>query len=149
MRGLEKNSMKKLTPYKRKANYYETDQMGIIHHSNYIRWFEEARLDALEQIGLSYSEMEKNGILIPVLEISCQYQKTVSYNDEIEIQLHLSNFKGVKFDFTYEIFNVKTGELVTTGTSKHCFLKKDFTPFRLKKECPEIFNALMEMLEQP
>ena len=53
--------------FERKANYYETDQMGIVHHSNYIRWFEEARLEMLRAMGLPYKKMEDNGILIPVL----------------------------------------------------------------------------------
>ena len=64
-----------IQPYQHIAQYYETDQMGIIHHSNYIRWFEESRIDYLKQIGLPYEDMEKNGMISPVLEVSCQYMK--------------------------------------------------------------------------
>lgn len=136
-----------LRPYIRKVNYYETDQMTIVHHSNYIRWFEEARLDALEQLGISYSEMEQGGFLIPVLDVSCQYIKTVRYGDTVEIRLKLTRFTGLKFDFSYEIYDQKNGELVTTGTSSHCILGSDFRPVRLKREYPEIYKIFKELTE--
>ena len=60
--------------YEHLAQYYETDQMGIIHHSNYIRWFEEARTNLLDQMGFGYDQMEKLGIIVPVLEIACLYK---------------------------------------------------------------------------
>ena len=63
----------KIRPYEHHAKYYETDQMGIIHHSNYIKWMEEARMDLMEQIGLSYKEMEAMEIISPVLSVSCEY----------------------------------------------------------------------------
>lgn len=136
-----------LRPYIRKVNYYETDQMTIVHHSNYIRWFEEARLDALEQLGISYSEMEQGGFLIPVLDVSCQYIKTVRYGDTVEIRLELTRFTGLKFDFSYEIYDQKNGELVTTGASSHCILDSDFRPVRLKREYPEIYKVFKELTE--
>ncbi len=136
-----------LKPYIRKVNYYETDQMKIVHHSNYIRWFEEARLDALEQLGISYSDMEQGGFLIPVLDVSCQYIKAVRYGDTVEIHLKLTRFTGLKFDFSYEIHNQKTGELVTAGTSSHCILGADFRPVRLKREYPQIYNIFTELAE--
>ena len=63
--------------YTHRVQYYETDQMGIVHHSNYIRWFEEARLDFMEKIGCSYAAVEASGIMIPVLSASCQYKTMV------------------------------------------------------------------------
>ena len=74
-----------LKPYTRTAYYYETDQMAIIHHSNYIRWMEEARLDLLDQIGLNYRSIEEANLLIPVLSVSCNYQTLVHYDDTIII----------------------------------------------------------------
>ncbi|HJB35179.1 MAG TPA: acyl-CoA thioesterase, partial [Candidatus Blautia merdipullorum] len=59
--------------YEHKTQYYETDQMGIIHHSNYIRWFEEARVDFMDRCGFSYAQMEKDGLISPVLSVSCEY----------------------------------------------------------------------------
>ena len=60
--------------YEHKTQYYETDQMGIIHHYNYIRWFEEARMDMMEQMGMGYAEMEKRGIISPVLSVHSEYK---------------------------------------------------------------------------
>ncbi|HBE09126.1 MAG TPA: acyl-CoA thioesterase, partial [Lachnospiraceae bacterium] len=68
-----------LKPYKRKINYYETDQMKVVHHSNYARFMEEARLDLMEQVGLHYDTMEEKGIIIPVLDISCRFRYAVHY----------------------------------------------------------------------
>lgn len=60
----------KLHTYEHRTQYYETDQMGIIHHSNYIRWFEEARTDLMRQMGIGYDEMEGQGIISPVLSVT-------------------------------------------------------------------------------
>lgn len=129
-----------IKPYIRQANYYETDQMGVIHHSNYIRWFEEARLDYMNQAGLSYRKMEELGIIIPVLSASCQYRQSVYFGDVVEITLTPVQFTGVKFAFTYNITNQKTGQLCTTGETSHCFLNRDMKPLRLKRDYPEIFE---------
>jgi acyl-CoA thioester hydrolase len=67
-----------IKPYERKTNYYETDQMAIIHHSNYVRYLEEAKLYYMEQFGLPYSYVEEQGILIPVLGVSVEYEKSNS-----------------------------------------------------------------------
>lgn len=88
----------KIKPLIIKARYYETDKMGIIHHSNYIRWFEEARVDALEQIGLSYDKLENIGIISPVLTVNCQYIHPVHFNDNVEIHLKFTNFTGVRLE---------------------------------------------------
>lgn len=69
----------KIRPYEHHAKYYETDQMGIIHHSNYIKWMEEARMDLMEQIGLSYKQMEEMEIISPVLSVSCEYPQYGSF----------------------------------------------------------------------
>ena len=80
-----------ISPYQHHAKYYETDQMGIIHHSNYIRWFEEARIDFMNQIGLTYKTMEEEGIISPVLEINCKYLKMMYFDDIATIKLKISS----------------------------------------------------------
>lgn len=132
--------------YERKAFYYETDQMGIIHHSNYIRWFEEARIDMLDKIGLSYAEIEKKGIIIPVLTVSCEYKKLIKFGETVEINVILKSYKGVRFSFGYEIFEKETKELRCTGETTHCFLTKDYQPMNLKKTYPDIYETLMSEL---
>ena len=88
-----------IKPYGRKVYYYETDRMGIVHHSNYIRWFEEARDDFMRQLGVPYSVLEERGIIIPVLSVSALYRKHLTYEDEFSVQLHYRKFTGIKIFF--------------------------------------------------
>ena len=111
--------------YLRKPHYYETDQMGIIHHSNYIRWFEEARVDLLEWLKLPYQVIEESGIIIPVLAVSCTYKGMVRYGDKVKINVFVENYTGTHFEFRYELVNLTTNQVATTGTSSHCFLSKE------------------------
>ena len=83
--------------YIRTAKYYETDQMGVIHHSNYIRWMEEARVDMLNQLGYPYRRFEEMGYISPVLHAECEYKKSVRFDDEVRITVTLKELGRVKF----------------------------------------------------
>ena len=74
-----------MKPYIHKINYYETDKMGITHHSNYVRFMEEARVYFLDQIGWSFIDLENKGIMSPVINIECNFKKTTIFPDEINI----------------------------------------------------------------
>lgn len=134
--------------YTRYVNYYETDKMGIVHHSNYIRWFEEARIYVLDRAGLNYCYVEKAGILIPVLECSCKYIKSAEFNMTVVIETEISFFNGVRMDFNYTVKNSENSETLATGSTKHCFLNKDFKPVRLKKEFPDFYGKLFEVYQK-
>lgn len=136
-----------IEPYIHHAKYYETDQMGIIHHSNYIRWMEEARIDAMNQLGISYGGLEKMGIISPVLSVSCQYRNMVHFDDSVMIKVKAVKYTGVKLELEYEFMDVETGTVCTTGTSAHCFLDRNGRPVSLKRECPEIDEKFRKMLE--
>ena len=123
--------------YIRKINYYETDRMGITHHSNYVRFMEEARLDFLEQIGCSYERMEEAGIISPVIGIECEYKRTTTYGDELRIQVEIVEYKGVKLSVAYKMINTKTEEIVFVAKSHHCFLNAERRPIALSKRYPE------------
>ena len=131
---------KKFDLYEHQAHYYETDQMGIIHHSNYIRWFEEARTNLLDQMDFGYDQMEKLGIIVPVLAITCTYKSMVRYNDRVYIIPKIEAFNGIRLTISYQILDKLTGELRTTGESKHCFLDKNNQPISLKKQKPKIYE---------
>lgn len=133
--------------YQHKAQYYETDQMGIVHHSNYIRWFEEARTDFLEQAGYSYKRFEDEGIISPVLEVHAQYKSMVRYSDIVNIEVHMRAFNGLKFTLEYIISDSITGKVCVTGTSEHCLLDKDSKPIRLKKVNPQLYELLSSLVE--
>lgn len=119
--------------YERKINYYETDKMGVVHHSNYIRYLEEARCCWLDNIGLPFSLLEENGITIPVLGVNCEYKYHVSFNDIIIIRLFIKDYSGVRMTVGYEITDKETGKKVLTGETKHCFTNKELKPINLKK----------------
>jgi acyl-CoA thioester hydrolase len=127
-----------LKPYIHVAQYYETDQMKIIHHSNYIRWFEEARVDFLDQIGANYAKLEQAGIISPVLSVEAQYKTMVRFGDSVYVLTEIDSYSGVKLGLAYRVIDVKTGELRTTGKSKHCFLNEEGRPVSLKKVQPYV-----------
>lgn len=123
--------------YYRKAQYHETDQMGIIHHSNYVKWMEEARIGYMNQLGFSYKRVEEMGIISPVVEISVAYKKQVSFDDEIQISVSIKKYNGISLEFNYQFFNITKNEICTTAYSRHCFLKNGKL-ISVKKEVPEL-----------
>ncbi|HEX3077470.1 MAG TPA: thioesterase family protein [Lachnospiraceae bacterium] len=137
-----------LQPYIRQPHYYETDQMGIIHHSNYIRWFEEARMDYLSQMGFGYARMEELGIISPVLSVNCNYKSVVKFSDTVMIQPRITSFNGIKMVLNYEIKDQKTGQLRTTGESQHCFVDRDFKPISLKKVNTHLYDLIRSVTEK-
>lgn len=133
--------------YKRKVFYYETDQMGIVHHSNYIRWFEEARIDYLEKMGVGYDQMEAQGIISPVLSVEAVYLRMLYFGDAVTIETKIKEYNGIKLTLAYEVISDKTGKVHCRGTSKHCFLDKSGRPLALKQSCPQVHDLFREGLE--
>ena len=126
--------------YERKINYYETDRMGIVHHSNYIRFMEEARCYLLEKFDMSYSAFEEKGIMIPVLGVNCTFKHHVTFNDVIFIKLYVKEFNGVRFTMGYTATEKNTGEVVFTGETRHCFTDNNLKPIRLQKIAPDFYE---------
>ena len=133
--------------YEHQAQYYETDQMGIIHHSNYIRWFESARIWYMSQIGVDYRDMEQQGIISPVLEVSCTYKSMVHFCDIVEIIPKIEKYNGIILELSYLIQDQKTREVRTCGKSRHCFLNRENRPISLKKSCPTFHAAFQLAME--
>ena len=133
--------------YIHKVHYYETDKMGVTHHSNYIRWMEEARIEFLENIGFGYDKVEENKIMSPVIGINCQYKETTTFNDEIEICCRVKEFKGIKLVIEYEMKNTETGKVVFVGTSEHCFVDMNNKLVRLKNCLPELDEKLRSLVK--
>ena len=127
--------------YHRKAQYHETDQMGFIHHSNYVKWMEEARVAFMDRIGMGYAEVEKAGVVSPVTAVSVEYKKPVRFSEEVGIQVSVLSYSGVRLEIEYKFFLMPERELCTTAVSKHCFLK-DGKIISLKKQLPELDQKL-------
>ena len=133
--------------YTHKVQYYETDQMGIVHHSNYIRWFEEARSDVLEKAGMGYDVMEAEGVISPVLEAHAVYRSMTRYGERVKIRMRIKAYNGIKLSIAYEVTDAATGELGCTGETAHCFLDRDGKPLSLKRKKPEMHKIFEQMME--
>lgn len=134
-----------MTPYEHKVNYYETDKMGITHHSNYVRWMEEARIDFLDKLGWSFIKLEHEGISSPVMSIECAYKKPTTFPDVVAISVSIEKLSAVKLVFGYE-FRVGE-EVVFTGKSSHCFLDEKGAPVILEKRYPKFYDDLKRISE--
>lgn len=139
--------MDAIKPYEHRVQYYETDQMGIVHHSNYIRWFEEARTFILEEMGFGYRKMEECGALSPVLSVNAEFKTMTHYSDIVLIHTKVISYNGIKLQLSYTITDKETGEVRCTGESRHCFLNTKGKPLSLKRSFPEIHNVFEEMME--
>ncbi len=134
--------------YLHKVQYYETDMMGVVHHANYIRWMEEARIDFMEQLGFPYAAMEAGGVVSPVKSVSCEYRKPCTFGDEIRVTVSVAGFNGVVLTIQYQMQQEKSGETVCEARSEHVFLSKEGHFVRLKRELPEFCAALEALLKE-
>lgn len=133
--------------YIRKVNYYETDKMGVVHHSNYFRYFEEARTAFMEQCGYPYPRLEEEGIISPVVGISCRYHKPVHYGETLEIRVYLTRMSRVKTAFRYEVLDAASGELRASGESEHGYLDGSGRIVSVQKSAPEFYETFLREAE--
>ena len=134
--------------YERTINYYETDKMGIVHHSNYIRFLEEARCYMLKKMGMPYSLLEENGIMIPVLGVKCDFKHHVTFDDTIIIKMHAKEFNGVRLTVGYIATEKETGNLVFQAETNHCFTDNNLKPIRLQKHNQEFYEKFKNCEEK-
>lgn len=102
-----------------RVRYFETDAMGIVHHSAYITWFEEGRSAFTRAIGYPYSRMEQEGISLAVAEVSARYHRPARYDDEVVVLAELIQLGSRGMTFSYEVHRAADGELLVSGNSKH------------------------------
>ena len=120
--------------------------MGITHHSNYIRWMEEARIEFLDHIGCSYARMEDEGVVSPVVGIRCEYKRSTTFDDTVNIAVSLKKYNGVKLTIGYVMTDAE-GITVFKGESDHCFTSSSGKPIVVKKRFPsydEVFKKIAE-----
>ena len=133
-----------MIPYIHEVKYYECDWMGVTHHSNYIRFMEEARVYVQDQLGYGFEKMEAEGVVSPVTALSCEFKKTTTFKDKIEVQLKVKEQSPLKITFSYVM---KVGDAVVfKGTSTHCFI--DTASGRsvvMQERWPELFAKLQEL----
>ncbi len=126
----------------REVKYYECDGMAITHHSNYIRFMEEARIYVLDCLGYGFDRMEAEGVVSPVVSLSCEYKKPTRFKDKIEIEVHLKEMSTFKMTFSYTM--TVEGVLVCRATSTHCFILNG-RPISFQERWPELTEKLQAL----
>ena len=121
--------------------YGDTDQMGVVYHANYFRYFEFSRMEFFRMRGGSYREMERDGFMLPVVEVSCQYKAPARYDDLLLIRPTVSELRRASIVFTYEVAREEEpSTLLCTGRTLHACIGRDGKP----KRFPDTFVRLIE-----
>lgn len=122
--------------------------MGVVHHSNYIRFLEETRCYWLRSIDMPFEVLEENGITIPVLGVNCIYKHHVTFGDQIIVKPYIKEYNGVRMTVGYEVIEKKTGKIVLDGETKHCFTNKELRPINLKKYNKDFSDKFESLLKK-
>ncbi len=127
------------------ARYAETDKMGIIHHSVYPVWYEAARTEYVKQFGISYSEMEKKGVMMPLTALTCRYVSPAYYEDEIIIETLPVKLSPARIIFAYTALRASSGAVIGSATTEHGFVSSEtFRPINVKKSLPRLYSQISE-----
>lgn len=133
------------------VRYAETDQMGVVHHANYLIWFEMGRTKLVEVLGFSYAQMEAEGYISPVIDIQATYKKPFRFGETARIRTWVEDYDGIRSHYAYEVLN-QQGEVCATGTTSHVVLNRDsFRPVSVKRAFPDwhkVYQLEVESSEQ-
>lgn len=152
-----------------RVHYKETDQMKVVHHANYVSWFEIGRTEMMREAGVAYGDMENVGLLLPVLDLDIKYKKPAHYDECIAIYTKVTQFSPVRLEFKYEVRRIEnelcssgtthmdpsgdkqadqTGDLLATGKTKHMWLNEQWKPARIDRAAPEVYALLGKINHQ-
>ena len=125
------------------VRYAETDCMGVVHHSVYPIWFEIARTDYIKAAGMSYADMERAGVMLPVTGITCRYRLPAKYDDRLAVTARITRLTPARIEFSYTVTRRGENAVLAEGTSSHGFVdSQSFRPLNFKKEMPELFEKM-------
>ena len=126
------------------ARYEETDQMGVIHHSVYPVWFEIGRTDLIKKAGMTYTELENMGIMLPLIELTCTYKSYAKYEDELMVKSCINAISYTRISFYYEVLKLSEGKsmLIASGKTFHVFTDRGLKPVNMKKHYPNVYERL-------
>ncbi|MCH5203276.1 MAG: acyl-CoA thioesterase [Oscillospiraceae bacterium] len=125
------------------VRYAETDCMGVVHHAVYPIWFEIARTDYIKAAGMSYAEIEKAGIMLPVAGITCKYRFPAKYDDVLLITAKITRLNAARIEFSYTVTRKGESDILAEGTSSHGFVDSvTFKPINFRKQKPEFYAVL-------
>lgn len=131
------------------VRYAETDQMGVVHHSRYFVWLEMARTDYIKSVGMSYSDMEKVGVMLPVTGVSCKYRLPAKYDDNLVVTARITRFSPARIEFEYTITKKGETDILAVGTSSHGFVdSQTFKPLNFKRAMPDLYEKMQKCAEE-
>lgn len=126
--------------------YADTDAMGIVYHTNYIKYFEIGRTEYLREVGWPYAQLEERGIWLPVASVYCEYKSPALYDDILTVNTHVGEFKGATIVMAYEIYRKGREELIARGETKHPITDNKLRPIRLRNVDPELYGKFKESI---
>lgn len=127
------------------VRYQETDQMGIVHHSVYPIWFECGRTDYIKGVGMSYGQMEKDGVKLPLLSMKCRYLYPSYYEDEITVKTGILCLTPTRITFHYDVFRKGYDKPVVQGETEHVWTDAGMKPVNLKKYKLQLYQFMNDL----
>jgi len=131
--------------YTRPVYYYETDKMGVVHHSNYLRWMEEARTFYFNEKNLAYVETEGFGVLCPITGVTLSFKYPARFGESFTMKVKMTKYTGVRFEMEYTSVN-QDGDLLLEAKSSHAFIDENFKPVSLSRTIPDRHEKMKELL---
>ncbi|MFD1773161.1 acyl-CoA thioesterase [Paenibacillus rhizophilus] len=156
-----------------RVRYQESDQMGVVYHSNYLIWFEIGRTEMLRGLGFTYLDLENSGLLLPVLSAELKFKRSAKYDDTVTVYTRMTSFTPLRLVFEYEVRRVAgpgaagsglngpesdsfpqgfkssaDGELLVSGFTGHAWVNREFKPVRLDRALPEIYGGILNALRE-
>lgn len=132
------------------VRYAETDQMGVAHHSNYAVWFEQARTEFMRSLGITYGEMEKGGVMMPLTKLETVYKIPARYEDVLTVYTRAVRLSPVRIRLEYEARRADTARPLSFGATEHAFVdSKTFLPVNVKRRMPELYAKMEAETEEP
>lgn len=125
-----------------RVRYEETDRMGIVYHSNYIVWFDMGRTEFLRALGYAYSDLEKEGVWLPIIEVGCTYKNPAKYDEEVTVETYIEELTRVKIRFGYKVYRGE--ELLVEGFTVQAFTTDKLKPIGLNRVRPDIYKMLSD-----
>ena len=133
--------------YSRMVYYYETDKMGVVHHSNYLRWLEEARTFFFNDHNLAYVETESYGVMSPITDFNLKFKHPARFGDSFTVKLRITKYTGVRFRVDYIVVN-QNGDVLIEGESGHAFIDENLKPVSLARAIPHRHELLKELVAE-
>jgi acyl-CoA thioester hydrolase len=131
---------------------FEIDKMGIVHHSNYPKWFEIGRRDYLKKAGIPSSTINKQGFYLPLSEMECKFKSPAKFGDKVTVITRITFMSYVMVKFEYKITNEKSGKLLAVGKTVHAWTDKNLMPLNIEKAAPQIYTTLKKfagLMDEP